>query len=182
VDLIMMIFDVTLDQISCNFVSHRPCKISILPKFPSPQLFLYFRKLIKNLTRRYTLQHSNYMRYRIPRWKTQKYMDMIWSYSLLLNFIPMVQRNVQKDFLYSLANIFSLNPFTVFRRPYQMAFRVVHCMGAPSNSHAVLISHFFCLWQIHTFHPRPQDGVFRCDLNKPVRPLCLGLLHGTGGL
>ena len=21
----------------------------------------------------------------------------------------------------------------------------------------------------HTFHPRPQDGVFRCDLNKPRR-------------
>ncbi|OGP93442.1 MAG: hypothetical protein A2156_00935 [Deltaproteobacteria bacterium RBG_16_48_10] len=28
----------------------------------------------------------------------------------------------------------------------------------------------------HTFHPRPQDGVFRCDSNK-MMPLCE--LHGS---
>ena len=25
---------------------------------------------------------------------------------------------------------------------------------------------FFSAFGRHTFHPRPQDGVFRCDLNK----------------
>ena len=33
---------------------------------------------------------------------------------------------------------------------------------------------FFSAFGRHTFHPRPQDGVFRCDLNKEVRTKQVG--------
>ena len=152
-DFIMMILDIPLDQICSHLVSNRPRKISILPKFSSPQLLLHFWKLIKNLTRRYTLQHPNHVSYRIPRWKTLKDMNMIRSHSRLLNFKPMVRRNVRKDFPHSPSNIFSLNPFAVFRRPYQVVLCVVNRMWTPTNCHAVLISYFFCLWQTHLSSP-----------------------------
>jgi hypothetical protein len=154
----MMIFDVTPDQIRCNFIPHPPCKISVLPKLSSPQLFLHLRKPLKNLTRRYTLQHSNHMGYRVPRRKIQKYMDMIWRYSQLLNLKPMVRRNVRKDFSDLPPNIFSLNPFSVFGRPYQVIFRVVNRMCTPPNCHAALISYFFCLWQTHLSSPSTGRG------------------------
>jgi hypothetical protein len=157
-NLIMMILDVLLDQIRSHLVSNRPRKISILPKLPSPQLLLHFWKLIKNLTRRYTLQHPNHVSYRIPRWKTQKYMNMIRSYSRLLDLKPMVRPNLRKDLSNPFPNIFSFNPFAVFWRPYQVVFRVVNRMCTPSDCHAGLISHFFCLWQTHLSSPSTGRG------------------------
>jgi len=157
-NLIIMILDILLNQISSHLVSHCPRKIPILPKFSSPQLFLHLRELTKNLTRRYTLQHPNHVCYRIPRWKTQKYMNMIRSYSHLLHLKPMVRCNLQKNLSNSFANIFSLNPFAVFGRPYQVVFCVVNRMGTPSDCHAGLISHFFCLWQTHLSSPSTERG------------------------
>ena len=157
-NFIMMIFDIPLDQICGHLVSHRPRKISILPKLPSPQLLLHLRKLIENLTPRYTLQHPNHVSYRIPRWKTQKYMNMIRSYFHLLNLKPMMRRNVRKDFSNSVSNIFSFNPLPVFRRPHQVVFRVVNRMCCSSDYHAALISHFICLWQTHLSSPSTGRG------------------------
>jgi hypothetical protein len=154
----MMILDIPLDQICSHLVSNRPRKISILPKFSSPQLLLHFWKLIKNLTRRYTLQHPNHVSYRIPRRKTQKYMNMIRSYSHLLDFKPMVRPNLRENLSNSSPNIFSLNPFAVFWRPYHVVFRVVNRMCTPSDCHAGLISHFFCLWQTHLSSPSTGRG------------------------
>jgi len=45
---------------------------------------------------------------------------------------------------------------------------------AKPSCHAELVSAsglpFFAFGR-HTFHPRPQDGVFRCDLNKSQFPI-----------
>jgi hypothetical protein len=157
-NLIMMVLNIPFDQIGSHPVSNRPRKISILPKFSSPQLLLNLWKLIKNLTRRYTLQYSNHMSYRIPWCKTQKYMNTIWSYPQFLNLKPMMSCNVRKNLSNSFPNIFSLNPFTVFWRPYQMVLRVVNRMCTPSDCHAGLISYFFCLWQTHLSSPSTGRG------------------------
>jgi len=141
-----MIPYISLDQICSHPIPYRPHKIPILLKLSSPQLLLHLRKLIKNLTRRYTLQQTNNMSNRIPRRKCQKYMNMILRYSHLLNLKPMVHSNLLKNLSNSLLNTLSLNPFQVFRRPYQMVLRIVNRMRTPSNRHAGLISHFFCLW------------------------------------
>ena len=44
---------------------------------------------------------------------------------------------------------------------------------AETNSHVMLnlfqhLVYFFSAFSRRTFHPRPQDGVFRCGLNKYV--------------
>jgi hypothetical protein len=157
-NLIMMIFDIPLDQICSHLISYRPRKIPIFPKFSSPQLLLYLWILIKNLTRRYALQHPNHLSYRTSRWKTQKYMNVIRRHFHLLNLKPMVRRNLRKDFSNPVSNIFSFNPFAVFRRPYQVVFRVVNRMCRSSDYHAALISHFFCLWQTHLSSPSTGRG------------------------
>ena len=157
-NLVSMIFDVALDQIRCNLISHRPRKISIFPKLPSPQLLLYLRKLIKYLTGRYTLQHPYHFGYRIPRWKTQKEMNMVRSHFHLLNLKPMVSCDLRKEFSNSFPNILSFNPFPVLRRPYQMVFRIVNRMCTSSDRHAVLISYFICLWQTHLSSPSTGRG------------------------
>jgi hypothetical protein len=44
--------------------------------------------------------------------------------------------------------------------------------GTKPSCHAELVSAsglFFSAFGRRTFHPRPQDGVFRCDLNKICR-------------
>jgi hypothetical protein len=51
-----------------------------------------------------------------------------------------------------------LNPSAVFWRPYQVVFRVVNRMCTPSDCHAGLISHFFCLWQTHLSSPSTGRG------------------------
>jgi hypothetical protein len=44
---------------------------------------------------------------------------------------------------------------------------------AETNSHVMLnlfqhLVYFFSTFSRRTFHPRPQDGVFRCGLNKYI--------------
>jgi len=165
-NLIMMIPDIPLDQIRSHPIPYRPHKIPILPKLPSPQLPLHLRKLTKNLTRRYTLQQPNNMSNRTPRRKCQKDMNMILRYSHLLNLKPMVRSHFRKNLTNFLPNIFSLNPFPVFRCPYPIVLRIVNRMGTLSNRQQVVLHYIFSAFGRHTFHSRPQDGVFRCDLNK----------------
>jgi predicted Fe-Mo cluster-binding NifX family protein len=166
-NLITMILNITLDQIRCDLISNRPSKIPVLPKFPSPQLLLYPRKLLKYLSRRDALQYPYYVCNRISRWKTQKYMNVIRSYPHLLNLKPMMLSYLPKHLFNSIPYIFSLNPFPIFRRPHQMVLCIVNRMCRPPDCHAILILyHISSALGRHTFHPRPQDGVFRCDLNK----------------
>ena len=150
-----MIFDVALDQIRRDFIPHGPRKIPILPKFPSPKLFLHFRK---SLTRRYTLQHSYHPRNRIPRRKTQEHMNMIRCHSHLLNLKTIILSNFPKYLSRLVPNIFSLNPFPIFRCPYQVIFCIVNSVSSSSDSHAVSYSTFFCFQQMHLSSPSTGRG------------------------
>ena len=157
-NLITMILNIALDQIRCNLISYRPYEISILPKFPSPQLLLYLRKLLKYLSRGNALQYPYYVRNRISRWKTQKYMDVIWSHPHLLNLKLMTLTYLTKYLLNSITYIFPPNPFSIFRRPEQMVLCVVNRMCRPSDCHAILISYSICLWQTHLSSPSTGRG------------------------
>ena len=58
-----------------------------------------------------------------------------------------------------------LNPKPRSRTKFGMTKR------AETNSHVMLhlfqhLVYFFSAFSRRTFHPRPQDGVFRCGLNK----------------
>jgi len=131
-----MIFDVTLYQICCNLIPHRPRKIPIFPKFSSPQLLLHLRKLLKYLAGRNTLQHPYYLRNRIPRWKTQEDMDVTRCHPHLLDLKTIMLQHLQKYLFRFVPDIFSLNPFSIFRRPYQVIFCVVNGVSSSPDTQA----------------------------------------------
>lgn len=157
-NLISMIFDVPLDQICRNFISHRPCKIPILPKFSPPKLLPHFRISIKYLACRNTLQHPHHPRNRVPRRKTQKYMNMVQHYSHLLNIKTIVLCNFKNYLPRLISDIFSLNPFPILRRPYQMIFGVVNSVSSSSDTHVVSYTTFFCFQQTHLSSPSTGRG------------------------
>jgi len=164
-DLISMIFNVAFDQIRCYLISNRPCKIPILPKLSSPQLLLHLRELLKYFSRRDAFQYPYHMRNRTSRWKTQKYVDRIRSYVNLLNFILMTLCYFPKYFFNLLPYILPRSPFSIFGRPpNDISCRKRHEQSFESP--CIFTYHILSAFDKRTFHPRPQDWVFRCDLNK----------------
>ena len=157
-NLVSMIFDVALDQIRRDFIPHGPGKIPILPEFSSPKLFLHFRKSLKYLTRRNTLQHPYYPCNRISWRKTHEYMNMIRCHSHLLNLKTIILCNFPQYLSRLIPNIFSLNPFPIFRRPYQVIFCIVNSVSSSSDTHAVSYTTFFCFQQTHLSSPSTGRG------------------------
>ena len=157
-NVVPMIFDVALDQIRRDFIPHGPRKIPVLPKFSSPQLFLHFWKFLKYFTGRNTLQHPYYPGNRIPRWKTQEYMNMIRYHPHLLNFKTIILCNLQKYLLRLIPDIFSLNPYPILRRPYQVIFRIVDSVSSSSDTHEVSYTTFFLLSADAPFIPVHRTG------------------------
>ncbi len=157
-NFVSMIFDVALDQIRRDFIPHGPRKIPILPKLSSPKLFLHLRKCLKYLTCRNTLEHPYHPCNRIPRRKTQEYMNMIRCHSHLLNFKTIILCNLPNYLLRLFPDIFSLNPFPIFRRPYQMIFRIVDSVSSSSDCHEALYSTFCLLSADAPFIPVHRKG------------------------
>src|SRR4030042_347088 len=157
-NLVSMIFDVALDQTRRDFIPHGPRKIPILPEFSSPKLFLHLRKSLKYLTRRNTLQHSYHFRNRIPRWKTHEYMNRIRCHFHLLNLKTIILCNFSKYLSRLIPDICSLNPFPIFRCPYQMIFCIVNSVSSSSDTHAVSYTTFFCFQQTHLSSPSTGRG------------------------
>ena len=164
--LISMISDISLDQIRGDFVSHRPNKISILPKFSPPQLLLNLRIFLKYLTRRNTLQHPHHLGYRIPRRKTQENMNMVRCYPHFLNLKSMMFRHIQKHLFYLRPYILLLNPFPIFRCPYQMIFGVVNRMRCSPDSHEGSYTIFFLPPADAPFIPVHRTGFSGANCNK----------------
>ena len=178
--LILMISNISLDQIRGDFVPHRPNKISILPKLSSPQLLLNLRIFLKYLTRRNTLQHPYHLGYRIPRRETQKNMDVVRGYPHFLNLKPMMFRHIPKYLFYLRPYIFLLNPFPIFRCPYQMIFGVVNRMRCSPNSHEGSYTIFSLPSADAPFIPVHRTGFSGANCNKSecYGPLCHRLLCG----
>jgi hypothetical protein len=141
-NLISMIPDIPLDQISRDSVSNRPHEVPVLPKFSSPQLLLDLWKLLKYLARRNALQHPHHSRNRIPRRKTQEYMYMIRCHSHLLNLKTIILSNLPKYLFRLIPYVFPLNPFAILRSPHQMIFRIVYGMSSSSHTHEVSYTTF----------------------------------------
>ena len=166
--LIMMIFDVTLDQIRRNLIPHRSDEISILPKLSSPQLLPHFRKFLKHFTCRNTLQHPYDLSDRISRRKTQEQMHMVRRHPHFLNFKSMVLRNLRKYLSHPFPYITSLNPFPVFGRPDQMIFRIVNRMRYPPDSNEDSDIAFSPPWADAPFIPVHRMEFSGANFNKTL--------------
>lgn len=137
-----MVFYVFSNHFFCHLIPNRSHKISILPKFSSPKLLLYFRMLLKYYTGTDTLQHPYYLGNTVPRWKRKKNMNVIFCCLQRIYLEIMITGNLLKYFFYSRSNISSQNPFSILRSPHQMIFRVIYRMTGSFQFHALTITRF----------------------------------------
>ncbi len=152
-NFIQMILDVTLDQIRCHLVTHRPHKIPIHLTLPSSQILLHLRKFPKNITRRNTLQYSKNMNNLLHWRKTQKDIEMIRRHCNLFNLKSMTLGYLQEYLLHSPPHVFSLDPFPILRRPYQLIFRILKRIALHWILTQFHMPHFFRLRQKQLVSP-----------------------------
>jgi hypothetical protein len=136
-----MVFNIVSNHLCSHFVTNCPDKITIFPEFSSPKLFLHLRMLMKYNAGTDALQHSYHLGNRVPWWKAQKDMNMVFCYLKGIYLKIVILGNLLKGLFHSLSNIIPQNPFSVFRSPYQMIFRIVDRMRSSFQFHAVNIAY-----------------------------------------
>ena len=120
-----------------HFVSDCARKISIFPKFSTPKLLFHFRMLLEYYAGTNALEHPYHPGDRVPRWKGQKDMDMVFCDLKGVYFTIVIGGNLLKDLFRSVSNVSTQDPLSVFRGPYQMVLRIIDRMAGSFQFHAI---------------------------------------------
>jgi len=127
-----MIPNIFPNYFSSYFIPYCSGKIPIhLPKIPHPKAPSLLQDVPQKLHQHLCSSTPHYLGNAIPRWKRQKYMNMILRYSHRINLKTMITRYFFKYTLHSFPNIPSKNPFSIFWSPYQMILCIIYCMTSP---------------------------------------------------
>ncbi len=149
-----MILYIPLYRITGYFVSNGPDKISIFPKFSTPQFSLYLRISHKDLSGTHTLHNPHYLSNRRSGWYTRKYVHMILRYLTVS-----CCQYLLKQFLYRIAYLFFQYPLAILRCPYKRISCIIDCMAHSFEAHAVYYTQF--LKKGNPFFPALPHGVSR---------------------
>jgi len=95
-------------------------KISVRPKFPTPQLDFYFRNSQKYLPRCYTFQLGYYFGWTIRRYRLDKEMNMISFCTYLQKSYLKSSGNLLADFSQFLIYLITDYKSPIFRYTYKM--------------------------------------------------------------
>jgi len=139
--LFAMVFNIISDHLCGYFVANGSSKISVFPKFSTPKLLLHFRMLFENYTGSDALEHPYHLGNRVARWKGQKDMDMVFCDLKRIYPKAVLYGNLLKDFFGSFSKIFTQDPFSIFRCPYQVVLGIIDRMASSLHCHAVCISY-----------------------------------------
>src|SRR5208337_2131275 len=150
---------IPLYRITGYFVSNCPDKISVFPKFSTPQFSLYLRISHKDLSCTHAFQNPHYLSNRISGWYTRKYVHMILRYLHLHYLTVSCCQYLLKQFLYRIAYLFLQYPLSILRCPYKMVSRIINCMAHSFESHAAYYTQF--LKKENPFLPVLPHGVSR---------------------
>ena len=134
-----LIFNIPAYNLSGDFVTYTPNKISIAPELPNPELFPQFGKFLKYLSGRHTLQYLRYLRRGISGWCLNKYVHMVFHdfhriypefilFSYPLKYLLQVPRYLLVQYM-----------LPVLRYPYQVIFQTIYGVSCPSYSHTTVI-------------------------------------------
>jgi hypothetical protein len=137
-----MVLDIFFNKIFGYFVPHCPNKVTIFPKFASPQFLFDIREELKNLSCRSPFKPLHYLRNRISRGKSQKYVHMIFSNFHCLYFKIIRRCDFFENRLNKFSKISIQYPFPIFWRPYQMVSCIVNRMTGSFNGHANILIDF----------------------------------------
>jgi hypothetical protein len=88
-------------------------KISVCPKFSTPQFLFHFRMLLENLSCCQTFHHPHYLAWTHPRYALNQKMDMIFVNSNLQKTDLISFRYFKTDVFQTLINCFTENNPTV---------------------------------------------------------------------
>ena len=134
-----LIFNIPPYDLSGDFVTYTPNKISIAPELPSPELFPQFGKFLKYLSGRHTFQYLHYLRWGISGWCLNKYVHMVFHDFHRIYPELILLGNQLKDLFQILHNFPTQYVLPVLRYPHQVILQVMYSMFCPSNPHAVVI-------------------------------------------
>ena len=112
------------------------------------------------------LQNPYHLGNRVPWWKTQKDMHMVFCDLKGIYLKIVILGNLLKDLFHSLSNIIPQNPFSVFRGPYQMIFRIVDRMRSSFQFHAVNIAYLNLHLAGELFIPVYKTGYSSSNFHK----------------
>lgn len=151
--MILMILNIFSDYIFRYLIAHCANKISIFPKFTTPQLFLDFRIIPENLSCRFPLQPLHHFSYRISRRKSQKKVNMVLSYLHYFYLKFITKPYLFKTRLYKFSYITSQYPFSIFGSPYKMISRIIYGMTRSFDRHATSLSNLEILLKDNVSSP-----------------------------
>ena len=130
-----LIFNIFTYYVGSDLISYTPDEISIIPKFTRPQLLPQFRKLLKYLTGRHTLQYLYHLRRRIPRRYLNKYVHMV-RHNLHCVYTKLILLGYMLKHLFQILRNFPTQYLLpILRYPYQMILQIIYGMFGPSNPH-----------------------------------------------
>ena len=132
-----MISDIVFYRFACDFLTDCSDKISIFPKFSTPQFFLDLWMSQKDLFCTHTFQNSHHLSNRIFGWYRCKYMYMIFCYLHLFYFTVPCFQYLFKELLYGISQLFFQYPLAIFGCPHKMVSCVVNCMAHWFDGHAM---------------------------------------------
>lgn len=118
----------------CRYlVPNRTDKVTIIPQFSSPELFLYLGEFSKHHFSRYAFDYLHYPRWRILRRHNQKQMHVIIHYfhCIYLKFVSFC--DLAKYFFQSLRHSIIEQLLPIFRYPNKMILQIIDTMFASSQ-------------------------------------------------
>ena len=134
-----MFLNVLPYDIVSDMFPHGSEEVSLFPKMTTPQLLLYLRKLLENLTAGYALQNPNDLRNRIPRWKRDQDVNVVFCDLTLLHLKIKMSGNLQKQFLNPVTDVPNKYLFPILRTPYKMISRFIYRMTCSAQNHADIL-------------------------------------------
>ncbi len=135
-----------------HLVSYGADKISISPKFSTPQLPSQPWKSCKYLSGRDALHDLHDPGWRVSRRCKEKYMHMVFHYFHSIDFHTIRFRHTLSYFSHCLSYLADQKFLSVFRRPYKVIFQVIDCMRTRFWCHLRILSAL----RAARFHPHSK--------------------------
>src|SRR3972149_3781056 len=129
----MLIFDISPNYLSRNFIAYASNKIAAVPKLVFPKDLSQRRISLENFPCGNTFQNLHNLGWRIPRRSRKKEMHMIFHNLHGIYFKFILLGNLLKNPLTKRYSFLSKYFLSILRYPNQMILQIIYGMMSPSN-------------------------------------------------
>jgi hypothetical protein len=132
-----LVFNITADNVSSDFIANTPDKVSVIPQFARPESFLKLWELLKYFSYRDAFHYLHYLSRRVPGRSFGKYVNMIGHYFHGIYTKIKLFSDMLKDLLQVRRYLMVKDLLPVLRYPYQMVFQIIDGVFGSSYCHDV---------------------------------------------